>query len=476
MKFSWKVFFSTLILVALVFSIGGTILIVSVYDTALNREMELAQDENQMLRFSFLTAAGGITGDLTDSRARRLAQALQSSGSYLFRLSDEQGNSLYATAGYDYPFDLTELPSSDSRVWALRNRDGTYYVQTCCQITTSESVSGLSNAFYDRTFTLESVRDVTYLFEQRSQAFSLFRWITVGVLLVSAAAMYALAQYLTRPIRRLADVTRRFADGDYELRAPVTSQDEIGGLTQDFNAMAGRLEHKILELEDASRRQEDFIASFAHELKTPLTAVIGYADLLRSQQLTEEQRFRAASYIFTEGRRLESLSLKLLDLIVVRRQDFPLKPTSLPQLAEQTKAVLTPAFEQAGVSLHMDLSPAVLPAEAGLLTTLLLNLCDNARKASPSGSAVSVTGVWEGTDYVLRVQDHGIGMKPSELARITEPFYMVDKSRSRAQNGAGLGLALCSAIAELHGSRLEFQSELGEGTTVLLRLKGGEPE
>jgi signal transduction histidine kinase len=125
------------------------------------------------------------------------------------------------------------------------------------------------------------------------------------------------------------------------------------------------------------------------------------------------------------------------------------------------------------VELRVDLSPAVLPAEAGLLTTLLINLCDNARKASPPGGTVSVTGVWEGTDYVLTVKDNGIGMAPSELTRITEPFYMVDKSRARAQNGAGLGLSLCASIAEVHGSSLRFESAPGVGTVVSLRLKGG---
>ncbi|MCI8538355.1 MAG: HAMP domain-containing histidine kinase [Oscillospiraceae bacterium] len=470
MKFSWKVFFSTLILIAIVFSAGGTYLIDQVYYVAIMREAELAREENQMLRFSFLAAAGGVTGELTDSRARRLAQSIQDSGAYRFRLSKEQGGSLYATAGFDYPTDLADSlltvdeRSLHTRVWGLRQREGAYYVQTCCQVRAEQKSGG------SRTFILESVRDLTYLFEQRSATITLFRWITAGVLAVSAVFMYVLAQYLTRPIRRLADVTRRFADGDYELRAPVTSRDEIGGLTQDFNAMAERLEQKILELEDARRRQEDFIASFAHELKTPLTAVIGYADLLRSQALTGEQRFRAANYIFNEGRRLESLSLKLLDLIVVRRQEFPMKRLDVAQLAEQAAGVLGPGFERDGVKLELALEPAVLPVEAGLLTSCIINLCDNARKASSSGGTVRVTGAWEGDVYLFQVQDEGIGMKPEELGRITEPFYMVDKSRSRAQNGAGLGLALCAAVAELHGTALEFQSEPGAGTTAKMRL------
>lgn len=112
------------------------------------------------------------------------------------------------------------------------------------------------------------------------------------------------------------------AAGDYDYRARLVSDDELGQLTADFNRMANALEDNIIKLEEEIRAREDFVGAFAHELKTPLTAIIGYADMLRSHRLDEEKSFMCANYIYTEGRRLETMSLRLLDIIVTKRQEI----------------------------------------------------------------------------------------------------------------------------------------------------------
>lgn len=106
---------------------------------------------------------------------------------------------------------------------------------------------------------------------------------------------------------------KAFRSGDYGTRAEVYSEDEIGTLARDFNIMADNLIQKMDELKDNARKQEDFTASFAHELKTPLTSIVGYADMLRTMDLDKEETVEAANYIYSQGKRLESLSFKLLD-------------------------------------------------------------------------------------------------------------------------------------------------------------------
>jgi len=465
MKFSLKVFLSTLTVTAVTFALGGSILISSVFHTMLEREVRAALEENQLLRFSFLTASSGVSGDLSDVVVRRIAQTMEQSNGYSqrsLRLSDDAQSPIYASSGVSFGNSLLAETPEGLRTWQLLRTDSGWYIQTACQVRDG-----------GRTLYLESFRDISSIYAQREEHYALYRVLMCTILLAGSAVMYLMARYLTRPIRRLSGVTRRIAQGDYQLRAPVVSQDEVGALTQDFNAMADSLEHKITQLEEAARRQEDFIASFAHELKTPLTAVIGYADMLRSSLLTQEQQFRAASYIFSEGKRLEALSFKLLDLIVLKRQDFPMRPLDAAALLTGLEAALRPAFQQAGVKLTVSARPGAVTGEPDLLKTLLLNLCDNARKASPAGSAVVLSGRPQGEGYLFSVSDRGRGMTSDQLARITEPFYMVDKSRARAQNGAGLGLSLCDAIARLHGGQLRFESAPGEGTTVTLLL-GGE--
>ena len=240
---------------------------------------------------------------------------------------------------------------------------------------------------------------------------------------------------------------------------------------------------KISELErvtdslrsDAERREE-FIASFAHELKTPLTAIIGYADMLRSKDMAPKPRFTAAGYIFSEGKRLEALSLKLLDIIVVGKQGLSTRRFDAGYFLREVAAVTLPAAAQDGINLEVHAERGEVDLEPDLFKTLLINLVDNARKASSRGGSLELLGRKEGEGYAFYVVDHGKGMKREELSKITEPFYMIDKSRSRAQSGAGLGLALCKRIADLHGTELEYVSAPNVGTTVRVFLKGGDED
>ena len=235
----------------------------------------------------------------------------------------------------------------------------------------------------------------------------------------------------------------------------------------------GELERSIENLENVAARREEFIGSFAHELKTPLTAIIGYADMLRSKEMAPKSRFTAAGYIFSEGKRLEALSLKLMDIIVAGRQELEPKKFEVGYFLRSIAAVTVPSLSNDGMTLDMRWEPGEIEVEPDLFKTLMINLVDNARKASHKGDVIELFGKAEDGGYALFVRDHGRGIPQEELSRITEPFYMIDKSRSRAQNGAGLGLALCQRIAELHGTKLEYDSEVGKGTTVRILLKGG---
>ena len=232
------------------------------------------------------------------------------------------------------------------------------------------------------------------------------------------------------------------------------------------------LERSLENLQNVADRREEFIASFAHELKTPLTAIIGYADMLRSKDMAPKARFTAAGYIFSEGKRLEALSLKLMDIIVAGKQSYETKRFEVGYFIRSIAAVTVPSLSNDGLTLDMRWEPGTIAIEPDLFKTLMINLVDNARKASHRGGVIELFGKAEDSGYALYVRDHGSGMKKEELSKITEPFYMIDKSRSRAQNGAGLGLALCQRIAELHGTSLEYDSAPGEGTTVRIFLKG----
>jgi anti-sigma regulatory factor (Ser/Thr protein kinase) len=219
------------------------------------------------------------------------------------------------------------------------------------------------------------------------------------------------------------------------------------------------------------------MSAFTHELKTPMTAVIGYADTLRSMQCEPEQQQRAANYIFSEARRVEALSEKLLQLLGLREQAPALEPLELERVFARARAALGPSV--APVEPVFQPAPGVrVRGDADLLVDLLYNLVQNAARARPKDGRVSIG--WhtaaEGQGVDVTVRDTGCGIPAAALARVTEPFYMVDKSRARAGGGSGMGLALCEKIAALHGGRLQIESVEGEGTAVTVRLPAAKKE
>ncbi len=461
MKFAWKVFLSTIMVIAVVFAIGGYILITSSFDSALRRETDRALEENQLMKLAYESAAIPYEGTkLTDEAITIIASQLQNNGRRDIVLADDAYREIYVGSPGDY-VDQELLKSADEgRAYTFTEQDGGYWITVGCK-----SAAG------GRTVYLQTSRDILDIFTERTQQFETYVRISIILLLAAAGVMWLVSMFLTRPLRRLSVTTRRIAQGNYGERMKVTSNDEIGDFTRDFNLMTDAVEDKIYDLENAARQKEDFVASFAHELKTPLTSIIGYADMLRSRNMSPEEMFMASNYIFTEGKRLEALSLKLLELMVLNRSEFEKRRVNPRILIEELEGLMRPVMEQAGMELHVAAQNSIVMLEPDLFKTLLVNLIDNAKKASEPGSMIELYGKIDGRDYVFCVKDYGRGIPQDEIRKITEAFYMVDKSRARAQNGAGLGLALSDKIASLHGARLEFRSIVDKGTIVCVRVR-----
>lgn len=465
MKFSYKILVWTIVIMAASFGVGGYIFVNYVFESSMEREVGQAMDESSILQFAFETAALNIPSKydvLQDSTVEQIGSNLekgQGEGS-LLRLSDEEKKLLYASEGFDGDAALLEQIGENTKVYRVIQVGERYYVQT----------GTIINAL-DRLLYLETMKDVTEVFDERTRGFAMYREVTLIMLLCSSVVMFFISYWLTKPIRLLTRATKKMAAGDYSYRARQVSMDEMGQLTRDFNVMANALEENIHVLEDEIRAREDFIAAFSHELKTPLTAIIGYADLLRSRKLDDEKHFLSANYIYTEGKRLETMSFRLLDMIVTKRGEVELQSVEVKQLFQYLKDMYAENKEMQFVYQYEETK---INAEVNLLKTVLINLVDNAIKASEPGQRIEICGIKTAEGYQFSVRDYGVGIPEEECKKITEAFYMVDKSRSRSRNGAGLGLALCTAILELHHSQLKITSKLGEGSNIGFCIPDGE--
>lgn len=462
MKFSLKLLLWTIIVLALALGCSGFYFVNSVFETSMDRESGQAMEESRILLFAFETAALNAPTKydvLADHTIEEIARNLENGGSSRrLRISDENRQVIYGSSDFEGDDILLAQTDQTAGTWQVVRLGEHYFVQTC-----------MAASALDRTLYLETMRDVSEVFRERALGFLVYRRVTMVMLVSGTFIMHGISSWLTRPIRLLTRATRRMAEGEYDYRAKKVSDDELGQLTLDFNRMANALEDNIAMLQAEIQAREDFVAAFAHELKTPLTAIIGYADMLRSRQMDEEKHFLSANYIYTEGKRLEAMSFRLLEIMVTRHGDLNLQVVSVDLLFQYLHNMYENNKKMRFRFQHDD---GMVQAEPNLLKSVLINLIDNACKASDPGSIIEIRGRLKKGRYRFSVRDYGEGIPKEEQKKITQAFYMVDKSRSRSRNGAGLGLALCAEILALHGSKLRIDSEPGKGTCMSFVLKG----
>lgn len=476
MRFGTKIMIAFTVMLAIAFGICGSMLITSSTANALNQSYDAAAGAHRLILYTLSAISGTSHASAQEASQKREYHELidtltqldaQSGQNWIsLRLSDSEGVVFVSRQEVAYSNDL--IRSADREQFAriaFRGEDGAYLLQIAGQFD-----------FGSRTMYLESLYDCSAVFAGRQSQHVIYRQLFIIVVVLGAAISWLLSFWMTRPLRRLSKVTRAIASGDLSSRAGISSKDEIGVLAADFNNMADRMEENINEMKDTMRRQEEFMGGLAHELKTPMTSIIGYADLLRGHTLSDTDKRDAAHYIFMEGRRLEVLSTKLLDLIVLKKRDFTLVPVSIERIIEDAARLLRPALKKLDITLKLDCDMGVCLLEPDLFMSLLLNLVDNARKAIDAGGEICIKSRTVGDECRIQITDNGRGIPADELSKIRDAFYRVDKSRSRSQGGVGLGLRLCDEIAALHGGEISFESEPGVGTTVTIRLTASDDE
>jgi len=261
-----------------------------------------------------------------------------------------------------------------------------------------------------------------------------------------------------RPIRTIIEAIHKVAGGDFDVRLDIHGIYELEELSGSFNKMAQ-------ELSTIETLRSDFINSFSHELKTPISSIRGFAKLLKDDTLDKDERQEFLDIIVTESERLTSLSENILNLANYDNLEIIADIAEFKLDEQVRKAVI----EMESKWLAKNLSVTVLADEdlytgsADLMQQVLLNLIDNAIKFTEAGGniAVSLTNCNDG--ILLTVRDDGIGMSDETIARIFDKFFQGDASRTGVGNG--LGLSIVKRIVDLCGGRIDVQSVLYEGST-----------
>ena len=323
------------------------------------------------------------------------------------------------------------------------------------------------------SYTLVRVQDISGLYQDMKRQMVFGLWILAGAAGVAMVLIFLLTRRILRPLRELQKAATDISEGNLGRRANVRTKDEIAVVARAFNRMAERVESQVTELSRVSEQRRQMLGSLTHELKTPMTSIIGYSDTLLHVNLKKEKQERALYHIKEECRRLEHLSSKLMSLMGLYENDsINMEETSMKELFGQVARLEEHHLRQKNIQLVYSCEMEPKKIDKDLFESLLVNLIDNGARASQEGDTVYLKG--EGN--IITVQDFGCGIPEDEIGRVTEAFYMVDKARSRKAGGSGLGLALCSMIAQLHGVQILIESKVGEGTKISVIFEGKQTD
>lgn len=464
MKFRSKLTICMIMLTSIIYGIGGMFLITLSFNGSLKLEEEQAIQTYDSLR-STLILVNDISEQNTEQDVADTLKKINENNSQWYAVRLYSGERTFYRTARDFEFDREMSVKCSEDKCAMRvieTENGKF-----------QQLTGSFRAGNTKMY-LDAVREISDVYVLRDSQIKIYKALFLAVTLISAAISFLTANFLTVPMRHLSRISQRIADGDLKVRSIIHSGDEMETLSDNFNLMAESLTRKIQELEEHMEQQQRFMGSFAHELKTPMTSMIGYADLMRSCELPADEQRECAEYIFKEGKRLERLSFKLLDLLVLKKQDFTLHKAFPSKLALESADTIKEKFDGKDIIIDVETKEGECFLEIDLVRSLLLNLLDNSVKAIDDKGKIILSQSMLQDGCCFSIKDNGRGMPAEELDKITEAFYRVDKSRSRRQGGAGLGLSLCAEIVKLHNGDMRFISEVGKGTEIIVELRGGK--
>lgn len=319
---------------------------------------------------------------------------------------------------------------------------------------------GVPFSYENKRYALFVRPDIKLLF---SEVHTLLGGLIVGTAFLSLLLMLVVAKLLIVPITQLTEATKRIANENYDTQLNIDRRDEIGQLAASFHTMVG-------QLQENDQIRKEFISNVSHDFQSPLLNIQGYAGLLKSTDLTEEDRENYAEIIQSETKRLSKLTRQLLLLTTLDQSTRMVKYQEF-QLDEQLKACVNKYrwwLEEKQINLLMEIEPTTYNGDAALLENVWDNLLTNAIKYNRPEGEIHIRLLAKETGLEVTVSDNGIGLTEEEKAQLFERFYRADKSRS--EEGTGLGLSIVKQIIELHKGEIHVTSTPNEGTIFTIKL------
>lgn len=459
MKLWQKIFLGTLIIFIAVFDIGAFMLTSFAYDYSRERETEIAVREQSVILSSFtssLLRAESFDPEISMNKAR-LSEIMSSLSNYYQKQGVELALLLNSEIIYsDLKYvdkEWVDLSDSNSKIISETKIDDKRILVVSSQVSDYTEL----NFVY--------CRDISAIDAFCSDISEFFVMLNIIIIPVTCILIFLILKYITKPIALLNTMAAEIADGSYDKRVEIKRSDELGQLADSFNRMADSIEETMFSLKKSAEDKQQFIDDLAHEMKTPMTSVIGYSEYLKNANGSKKNQIIALEHLSASMLRLKNLSEELMKLTLLREEITELKQIEVDKLLNALEVTMKPSLDTRNIKLLTEATLEYIFGDEVLLLSVLTNLVENAARASKSGDCVTVRA-YESESAIIEVEDKGIGMEQEEIEKITAPFYRIDKSRSREFGGVGLGMSIVSRIAALHNARLEIKSEKDAGTVV----------
>lgn len=309
------------------------------------------------------------------------------------------------------------------------------------------------------------VFDITYVRQEIQNLILIMVIVSLIVIFAVIVLVWTLLRRAFLPLQKLSESAKKIAGGNYSERVSVSNKDEIGELGEQFNVMADAVEERIAKLLEEERKKNVFMGNLTHELRTPLTAIYGYAQTMRAVKLTKEEEEMALKYVEKESLRLSRLSDKMLQLMGLKEGgSIEKRQIKIKSIFKDSVNACSSYIQSKNIIIEMSVGDEYLIGDKDLMTEAIINLLSNAIRASAENGKVKLYVV----DKEIVIEDEGAGMEKEEVDKISEPFYRIDKSRSRKEGGAGLGLSLVREILLKHNMEFKIDSKLGVGTRIII--------
>lgn len=304
-----------------------------------------------------------------------------------------------------------------------------------------------------------------------------------AIFLIVFISSILISRQITKPVRQLSKSSQQVYAGDYNIDIRVSSRDEIGELAGMFKKMVQKIREQIHIIEQerdalkkAQAQNKIFFDNATHEMKTPLTTIIGYAQIIKENGFTEREFFeRGLDSIIREGKRLNQTVIEMLTLAQASspQTEYRMEPVNIGELAIETSEELRIKAAKYGIRIQSSAwDKLYMMGDRDRLKEVIINLLDNSINYGSVNSTVRIEVFKEGDMPVLQVTDQGEGIPAALLEHLFEPFYRIPGRKGREHGSAGLGLAIVKGIVEKHGGSIQVNSKMKQGTTVTVRFPG----